>query len=150
MAIVLPKFSGRRVSLRRSIAGRAEPAIGLRLRTLQQALEPGEELEFEYCIQRVPAELIERLEVSVAWYTEGKGSEDIGVHFFQSVSGPELSQRALSEPRAVQTKLPANPLSYDGKLFRIRWCIRLRLFLNDGRKVCAEQPFYLGHLTLEV
>ena len=150
MAIVLPKFSSRRVSPRRSIAGRTEPALGLRLRTLQQALEPGENLEFEYCIQRVSAELIDRLELSVAWYTEGKGSEDIGVHFFQSLSRSELSKLPLAEPHQVETVLPANPLSYDGRLFKIRWCIRLRLFLSDGRSVTAEHPFYLGHLTLEV
>ncbi|MEZ6133286.1 MAG: hypothetical protein R3C53_00105 [Pirellulaceae bacterium] len=124
--------------------------MGLRLLTLQQALEPGENLEFEYAIQRISAQLIERLEVSVAWYTEGKGSEDIGVHFFQSVPRSELSKTPLSDPHRIETLLPANPLSYDGRLFKIRWCVRLRLFLCDGREITAEQPFYLGHLTSEV
>ncbi len=150
MAIVLPKFSSRRVSARRSIAARTEPALGLRLLTLQHALEPGETLDFEYCIQRVSGELIDRLEVSVGWYTEGKGSEDRGILFFRSLSRNELSQTPLSEPHRLETVLPSNPLSYEGRLFKIRWCIRLRLFLSDGREISAEHPFYLGHLTVEV
>ncbi len=33
---------------------------------------------------------------------------------------------------------------------KIRWCVRLRLFLKGGREISAEQPFYLGHVTREV
>lgn len=150
MANVLPKFSSRGISARRSVAARPEPALGLRLLTLQHALEPGERLEFEYSIQRVSAELIDRLEVSVGWYTEGKGSEDRGVVFFRSLSRGELSQTPLAQPRGVEIELPSNPLSYEGQLFKIRWCVRLRLFLSHGREITAEHPFYLGHLTLEV
>lgn len=150
MAVVLPKFSGRRVSPRLKIAYRTEPAIGLKLLSLQQALEPRELLEFEYCVKRVTAEQIDRLEVSVAWYTEGKGSEDIGVHFFESHAGDELGPHFLSEPQLASTVLPANPLSYEGRLFKIRWCVRLRLFLNNGREISAEQPFYLGQMTREI
>ena len=150
MANVLPKFSSRRLPQRRTLVGRTEPALGLRVLSLQHALEPGEILEFEYCIQRVSAELIDRLEVSVAWFTEGKGSEDIGVHCFESLSRSDLSRGALSEPRQCVTTLPATPLSFEGRLFKIRWCIRLRLFLSNGREISAEQPFYLGHLTAEV
>lgn len=150
MANVLPKFPGRRLPTRRSVAGRIEPALGLRLATLQPGLEPGDILDFEYCIQRVSAQMIDRLEVSVAWYTEGKGSEDIGVHFFESHPRSELAKMALSQPRRIAVKLPHTPLSYEGKLFKIRWCARLRLFLADGREKTAEQRFYLGSLTSEV
>ncbi len=150
MADVLPKFSSRRVSSRRTIAGRSSPALGLRLLTLQQVLEPGENLEFEYSVHRVSAQLIERLEVSVLWYTEGKGSEDIGVHFFRSIPRSELSKSPLAESHRVETILPANPLSFDGRLFKIRWCIRLRLFLCDRSEITTERAFYLGHLTVEV
>lgn len=150
MAIVLPKFPSRRLSARRSIALRTEPAIGLRLQTLQQGLEPGETLAFEYCLRRVAAELIDRLEVSVMWCTEGKGSEDLGVHLFESFTREQLSQLPLGQARLVETVLPAYPLSYEGRLMKIRWCVRLRLYLIDGREITAEQPFYLGHLTREV
>lgn len=150
MAVVLPKFSGRRLSQRRNITYRVEPAIGLRLLALQHALEPGEQLEFQYCLQRVSADQIDRLELSVAWYTEGKGSDDIGVHFFKSHGGHELGEEGITQRRVASTLLPANPLSYEGRLFKIRWCVRLRLFLNNGREISTEQPFYLGHLTSEI
>lgn len=150
MADVLPKFPSRRLPTRRTVAGRIEPALGLRILSLQQALEPNELLEFEYCIQRISAQMIDRIEVSVAWYTEGKGSEDIGVHFFESHPRTELAQNPLSQPRRVAVQLPAMPLSFEGRLFKIRWCIRLRLFLADGREKIAEQRFYLGSVTSEV
>lgn len=150
MAVVLSNFSSRRLPVRRSVAHRSEPAIGLRFLTLQTVLEPQELLEFEYCIKRVDIKQVDHLELSVLWFTEGKGSEDIGVHLFENVSGEELAQRSFESPRIVQTLLPASPLSYEGSLFKIRWCVRLRLFLNDGREITTEQPFYLGHLTVEV
>ena len=150
MADVLPKFPSRGLPTRRSVAGQIEPALGLRVQSLQAALEPGETLEFEYCIQRISAQLIDRLELSVIWYTEGKGSEDIGVHFFESHPRAELVKSALSQPRNVSVRLPATPLSFEGRLFKIRWCIRLRLFLADGREKIAEQRFYLGGVTSEI
>lgn len=150
MAIVLPKFSNRRPSAARSVARKHEPAIAVRLLTLQPALEPGEQLEFEYSLQRVTPEQIDGLEVSVMWYTEGKGSEDIGVHLFQRLTGDELKDLPFEEPRKLSTRLPASPLSYEGRLLKLRWCIRLRLFLVGGKEVTAQRTFYLGHLTVEV
>lgn len=117
---------------------------------LQFALEPGEQLEFEYAINRVEPELVDKLEVSVMWYTEGKGSEDIGVHLFQQVGREALTAIALNQPRRLSCQLPASPLSFEGRLLKIRWCVRLRLFLTDGRELSADKQFYLGHLTKEV
>jgi len=150
VAVVLPNFSSRRLPPRGGVAQRTEPAIGLRLLSLQQVIEPREELEFEYCIRRVEPEQIDRLEVSVIWYTEGKGTEDIGVHLFQTFSPEQLKSAGCEHPQVVNTQLPASPLSYEGRLFKIRWCCRIRLFLTDGREISTEQPFYLGQLTNEV
>jgi hypothetical protein len=150
VATVLPKLSSRRLSARGTLTGRAEPALGLRLLNLQHGLLPGEQLEFEYSIQRVSAQLIDRIEVSVVWVTEGKGSEDIGVHYFESRARAELVKQPLNRARMVSTTLPNAPLSFEGRLFRIRWYIRLRLFLANGREISAEQPFYLGGMTKEI
>jgi hypothetical protein len=151
VAIVLPKFPSRRLSVKRKVAARTEPAVGIRLLSLQQGLEPGETLDFEYCLKRVSLDTIDRLELSVMWYTEGKGSEDLGVHLFQKLTREQLAEGLpLDEPRHVSTVLPSHPLSYEGRLMKIRWCIRLRLYLDNGREITAEKPFYLGHLTLEV
>lgn len=150
MAIVLPKFSRLGAPTRERSTRRSEPAIGLRLLSLHPGHEPGDVLEFEFSIHRVAPESIDGLEASVLWVTEGKGSGDIGVHFFERISGVELTSRSLQEPRVLTTRLPDCPLSYEGRLMKIRWCVRLRLFLTDGREISAEQPFYLGHVTREV
>jgi hypothetical protein len=150
VAIVLPKFSRRGASSGERSTRRTEPAIGLRLLSLHPGLEPGDTLDFEFSIHRVPAESIDGLEASVLWTTEGKGSEDIGVHFFERLSGSQLSERPLPEPHVLSTRLPLCPLSYEGRLMKIRWCVRLRLFLHGGREISAEQPFYLGNVTREV
>jgi hypothetical protein len=94
--------------------------------------------------------MVDRLEVSVMWCTEGKGNDDLGVHLFESFNREQLAQQPLNQPRQVNTMLPNYPLSYEGRLMKIRWCVRLRLYLSDGREITAEQPFYLGHLTREV
>ena len=117
---------------------------------LQPALEPHDELEFEYSIQRVAAEFVEGLEISIMWLTEGKGTDDIGIHLFQRLSRDELEKIPLQQSRQITSVLPSAPLSYEGRLLKIRWCVRLRLFLKDGREITAEMPFYLGHLTREV
>ena len=149
MAIVLPKFPRRRLSARR-LKRAVEPALGLRLLSLQPRLEPLELLEFEYSLRRVEFADVDRLEVSVVWQTEGKGSEDFGVHYFESLNGAELARAFEDGPKSVSTTLPANPLTYSGHLLSIKWCIRLRLYMNDNREIAAEQPFYLGHLTVDV
>ena len=150
MADVSSEFSSRRLSPRRTVAGRTEPALGLRLLNLQPGFLPGDLLEFEYSIHRISAQRIERLEISVAWYTEGKGSEDFGVHHFESHSRAQLVTKSLSQPRLATAILPGSPLSFEGRLFKIRWCVRLRLFLANGREISTEHPFFLGTVTKEL
>ena len=150
MAIVLPKFSRFGAPVRERTTRRTEPALGLRLLSLHPGHEPGDVLEFEFSIHRIAPEKIDSLEASVLWATEGKGSEDIGVLFFERLSGNELTSAPLENPRVLTTRLPQCPLSYEGRLMKIRWCVRLRLFLSDGREISAEQPFYLGSVTREV
>ncbi len=53
---------------------------------------------------------------------------------FQRVTKEELIAKALNQPSRLACVLPASPLSFEGKLLKIRWCVRLRLFLNDGRE----------------
>ncbi len=83
------------------------------------------------------------------WRTEGKGTEDFGVHHFQSLPEEDLSEVCSGNPIPIVTTLPSSPLSYEGRLLSIRWCVRLRLYLKDGREFSAERPFTLGHLIPE-
>ena len=94
-------------------------------------------------ISRIPLERLLSLEMSVMWHTEGKGDEDLHVHHFQRLRDTQLRRAGMSDDQWLRCQLPATPLSYRGKLITIRWCIRLRLFMSNGREIVAEQPFYL-------
>ena len=102
---------------------------------------PGETLACTWQLNRLSADQLQGLEISVLWYTEGKGDEDLAVHYFHRWSSTRLEEMDLSLAHSFQTELPASPLSYEGHLFRIRWCIRLRLFLTSGKELVTEQPF---------
>lgn len=41
-------------------------------------------------------------------------------------------------------KLPASPLSYLGKILKIHWCVRARLFRKNGWEVKGERLFQVG------
>lgn len=86
---------------------------------------------------------IQGIEASVMWYTEGKGDEDFKVHYFQRFGSAEIAQMDLSAAHLLRTELPHSPLSYEGHLLRIRWCVRLRLFLSGGDEIVAQHPFQL-------
>jgi hypothetical protein len=42
--------------------------------------------------------------------------------------------------------LPASPLSYHGAILSIRWCVRVRAFLDRDREVVGERGFVLGNV----
>jgi len=96
-------------------------------------------------ISRVPLEEVQGLEVSVLWHTEGKGDEDFHVHHFHRLGENQIRRVGLADQLSTHCTLPATPLSYQGKLISVRWCIRLRLFLANGREIVAEHPFHLIH-----
>lgn len=93
---------------------------------------------------------VQGLELSVIWYTEGKGTEDIGVHYFERFTANDIYQNVANRTCNFSTKLPWSPLSYEGHLMKLRWCVRARLFTTKGNDVCTQLPFYLGQVTREV
>jgi hypothetical protein len=148
MAIVFPKFSRSRLS-----EIQVEPSgscVMIRLIGLQPTYMPGETIEFEYRVANVDRGSIVAVECSVCWVTEGKGTEDLGVHFFQRLAGDSLAAIDWSIAQKIACPLPLSPVSYEGKLLKISWCVRVRFFLGDGTELMAQQPFYLGTLTCEV
>ncbi|MEI6524538.1 MAG: hypothetical protein WCP62_00840 [Planctomycetota bacterium] len=122
----------------------------IRLIGLQPTYMPGDTLEFEYRVANVDRGSIVAVECSVCWLTEGKGTEDLGVHFFQRLAGDSLAAIDWSIAQKISCPLPISPLSYEGKLLKISWCVRVRFFLNDGTELMAQQPFYVGTITREV
>lgn len=118
-----------------------EPLVSLRLCKNHRQYAPSEELTFECQIDAVERGELQAVELSVMWFTEGKGDEDIGVHFFQRRRAAETTD--LRELYRVSTTLPRSPLSYDGKIVKIRWCVRARCFLKRGKETHQDLAFRL-------
>ena len=105
--------------------------------------QPGGIFSGQYTIDAANPSDIGAVEVSVLWYSEGKGDEDLAVHEFWRKSTEDGDFIDPQRPERFSTTLPQSPLSYDGRIVKIRWCVRVRAFL--GRKeIVAEEPFQLG------
>lgn len=120
------------------------PLVRIRFDGNGGTYRPGDTLSGEYRIESVPAHEIKAVEVSVLWYTEGKGDEDLAVHDFWRRSADGADGLDLRRPGRFSTVLPRTPLSYRGVLVKIRWCVRVRVFLTRGREVMGELAFRLG------
>ncbi len=122
-----------------------EPAVIIRLEGNGRAYQPGKELAGRWWAQGLRADEVKAVELSVLWYTEGKGDQDLAVHHFQRF---DTEQQPLDprRPQAFRCRLPASPLSYDGQLVKIRWCVRVRVFVARGKDLFAEQRFRLGRI----
>ncbi|MDR1960265.1 MAG: hypothetical protein LBQ54_14695 [Planctomycetaceae bacterium] len=107
---------------------------------------PGETLAGSYRLEPVGMESISAIEISILWYTEGKGSEDMGIHEFWRLSVDSGDWIDLRRPGRFSTTLPQTPLSYHGITLRIHWCVRIRVFLTGNRESMEELPFLLGNL----
>ena len=121
-----------------------EPLLSLCLVGTKRDFAAGDELVCEYQIDAVDPADIQAVEASILWQTEGKGEEDMGVHFFERRLPADAEDGDLRPLRRLRTRLPNSPLSYNGAILRIAWCVRLRLFLRRGRELVVEQPFTLG------
>ena len=141
MAIVLPKFPRRRPSSGRP--AEAQPAVNVALCREDGIYHAGRRLQATWQISRVPLEQIQGVEISVMWHTEGKGDEDLHVHHFHQINESQIRRTGLADHQSIQCQLPVTPLSYHGRLIRLQWCIRLRLFMASGKEIVTEQPFYL-------
>lgn len=128
-----------------------EPLISLQLLRPSRLFRPGEELAAEYQIDAIDPREILAVEASVLWYTEGKGDEDLGVHFFERRLPADAEEGDLRRLHRFRTALPNSPLSYSGQIVKIRWCARMRVFLRGGKEMLFEQPFSISsHETLPV
>jgi hypothetical protein len=121
-----------------------EPLISIRILDPQHPYQPGQVLECECQLDAVEADDVHSVESSVLWHTEGKGDEDMAVHFFERRLRNETEDHDLRALHRFSTVLPNSPLSYDGVIVKIRWCVRVRVFLRRGRESFFEQSFRLG------
>ena len=80
-----------------------------------------------------------RAELSVLWYTEGKGDEDLGVVHFQTLA--EDAAVLGTHSYRFELMLPVLPLTYHGKLVKIHWTVRVRVQHATGEDAVLDQPF---------
>ena len=107
---------------------------------------PGDTLAGSYRVEAIGSESIAAIEISVLWYTEGKGSEDIGIREFWRLSVDSGDWIDPRHPGRFSTTLPQSPLSYHGISLSIHWCVRIRVFFNNNTETMEELPFLLGNI----
>lgn len=122
------------------------PRVTLTLHDSRRVYRPGETLSGQYFVDAPEGGVASAVEISVLWHTEGKGDEDIAVHYFDRVSQDDRAAFDFRQPRVFSTVLPNSPLSYEGVLIKIRWSVRLRVFLIRGKQLVEERPFQLGEV----
>ena len=125
--------------------GSVMPRVDIQFDRPHRQHEPRDHLSVRYRIEGCEGERIFAIEHSVLWYTEGKGEEDLGVHFFQRLTDRALLPSAIATG-AFTTPLPQSPLSYEGVIVKVRWCVRVRLFFDGSRDFVSEHVFDVGHV----
>lgn len=123
-----------------------QPSVTIRLDDNGRVYHPGETLSGEYRLGSIARDDVKAVEVSVLWHTEGKGDEDLAVHKFWPLSVEEGDRIDTRLPGRFSTTLPNSPLSYDGVIVKLRWCVRVRVFLASGKELMVQQPFRLGQV----
>jgi len=121
-----------------------EPAVFIRLEDNGRVYQPGTELAGRWWVEGLRPEEVSAVEVSVLWYTEGKGNQDLAVHHFERFDREEIPQFDPTSEQRFRCRLPASPLSYDGRLLKIHWCVRVRVFPTRGKELVTERRFRLG------
>jgi hypothetical protein len=121
------------------------PQIEIWFADNRQEYTPGDVLECRYRL--VDAEDLQctALEASVLWYTEGKGEEDLLVHRFERKTASSMRDELLAE-QVIRATLPNSPLSYDGVILKIVWCVRIKAFGPKGRTIVRDRTFRLGRI----
>lgn len=124
-----------------------EPAVAIRFDGNGRAYQPDETLSGEYRLESIGRDEVRAVEVSVLWHTHGKGDEDLAVHDFRRLSIEDGDWIDPRYPGRFSTVLPKSPLTYHGAMVKVRWCVRVRVFLFGDKEVVGEVPFQLGNVA---
>ncbi len=123
------------------------PLISIDVEHRQRPHSAGEPLNGEFQIDAVDAAELRAVELSVLWYTEGKGDEDLGVHHFERWTDEDAAGQPLIELRKFAVSLPNSPLSYEGVLVKLRWCVRAARISEEWQGVLCRAAVSLGKHT---
>lgn len=128
----------------------SDSRVNLVVNEQDRVFRPGDELRGHFSVEGVAVDELQAVEVSVLWHTEGKGDEDMSVHSFERIEATSDEPLDLRHPRPFHTVLPNSPMSYEGSILKIRWCVRIRVFLERAKELCAEASFRLGSVPVVV
>ncbi len=95
--------------------------MSLRIHLEDTSLEPGSELRGRVD-WRAEGEPPESLLVSLLWYTEGKGTEDVGIVDHVTVEHP-----SIQGGHEFSFRLPDFPWSFSGTLISLVWAVEASL-----------------------
>ncbi|MEO1530073.1 MAG: hypothetical protein AAFX06_32105, partial [Planctomycetota bacterium] len=79
----------------------------------------GTSLNAKWRVSRITLDSLTAIEISVIWYTEGKGDQDLHVHHFERLSESQIRRSGLADEQSLSCELPPTPLSYSGRLIRL-------------------------------
>ncbi len=122
----------------------SEPRVVIRYDGNGRVYRSGEPLAGEYRLTSIDPDQIKAVEVSVLWSSEGKGDDDMAVHDFRRLSAENGDPIDPAVPGRFNTTLPNSPLTYEGRILKLRWCTRVRVFMAGNKEVVGELPFRLG------
>ena len=109
--------------------------------------QPGDRLTGRFMLEGTQMRPVRAAELSVLWYTAGKGEEDMAVHHFERLVDDVAKPLDLRVPHRFATVLPPSPLSYDGEIVKVCWCVRVRVFSPQVHESVAETAFRLGNVS---
>lgn len=121
-------------------------AVTLKLDSSTGAFQSGERLSGHFLVESATPWPVSSAELSLLWYTAGQGEEDFAVHYFERFVDEPGRPLDLRLPHRFAAVLPPSPLSYEGRIVKICWCARLRVFPQQGPEVVQEAAFRLGEV----
>lgn len=127
------------------VAGDRSPTVILRLDRDRSVYFPGDTLSGEFRIDGLSRTAIEAVELTVLWFTEGKGTADRGIHAAWQFLPSDIALDPR-HPHRFSTIIPRAPWSYEGIILKIRWTVRLRVLLRGMPSIVCEVPFRVGDL----
>jgi hypothetical protein len=123
-----------------------DPQVMLKLDSAAAEYGAGDRLSGHFLAESAAPWPVASAELSLLWYTAGQGEEDFAVHYFQRFVDEPGRPLDLRLPQRFAAALPPSPLSYDGQIVKVCWCVRLRVFPQQGPEVVEEAAFRLGQV----
>ena len=107
--------------------------LTLQLEQEQRVFSPGQTFggDAHWICQEPPKKAVVRL----IWYTEGKGTEDVGVVEERVFDNPQMSDQ-----RKFSFTLPIGPYCFSGIMISLIWAVELQVDKNCTREVITVSP----------